>query len=372
MMNYFKRGLLMVAFLGALLTFSGCGDENSDETDNFDRSLLLSQASLEIVTGYEELANNTASLENSVTVFVATPNEDNLVSVQNAWKAARKSYKQVELFDFGPVEQLGIMTSFDSWPTNSANIESTLSTDQTIDVDYVKNLGASTKGFPAIEYLIFAEEQSNAELVDEFTNNQNRKDFLAALATSLNNIAQQAFQAWTSAGSDYSATFIIADGKDVGSSTNVLANKFIQLIEVIKNNKVGIPLGKKSMGTPLPENVESPKAKISLDLIEVNLISLQTVFTGGSQPTDMGFDDYLNAVGAQYDGESLSGVIENQIAKCLTDLEAIKSPLKEAVSDEVTEVDALYNDLQQLTIYVKTDMMSSLGLLVTFSDNDGD
>jgi predicted lipoprotein len=116
--------------------------------------------------------------------------------------------------------------------------------------------------------------------------------------------------------------------------------------------------------------VESLYAGISLDLIEENLNVIESIFTGKD---GQGFDDYLDALNIDdREGHSLSTTIRQKIEKSRQSLEAINDPLQEAVLNQKEEVEQLFIDLQELTVLMKNDMMSRLGLLVIFSDNDGD
>ncbi|UII31772.1 imelysin family protein [Fulvivirga ulvae] len=375
MNRYYTKMSGMLVGMVLISTLVSCGDDDEKSADNFDRTKLLENIGTNIVVAsYSDFSAKTALLEVSAVTFAETPTVDNLAKVQSDWLIAAKSYKMAEMFNFGPIDQLNLMTSIDNWPTNISNISSVLETTEAIDNDFVKNLGSSTKGLPAIEYLIFDDELDNAAIVQAFVDNQNRSDFLKALTVNLAEITLQIDNEWTADKGNYVTEFINANGKDISSSANILANNLIQLVEIIKNEKVGIPLGKKSGGTIFPEDVEAPHSLQSLELILQNLTSIKQVYTGdtdsGSERS--GFEEYLDGVNAQYQGEQLSVVIAQQIDACITATEAIDMPLKQALTDEPVKVDKLYTELQKLTIYVKTDMMSSLGLLVTFSDNDGD
>jgi hypothetical protein len=65
-------------------------------------------------------------------------------------------------------------------------------------------------------------------------------------------------------------------------------------------------------------------------------------------------------------------VIKNQFATATTKLQALTDPLSDNIKNNNTAVTAAYTELQKLTVLLKTDMPSSMGILITYGDNDGD
>jgi hypothetical protein len=101
-----------------------------------------------------------------------------------------------------------------------------------------------------------------------------------------------------------------------------------------------------------------------------NIEILQAIHSGG---TGAGFDDYLDFVEAEYEpGLPLSEKINQQFTDCLLQANALSGPVHELVVSDPDALNDLYLSLKQLLVLLKTDMSSRLGLLITFSDNDGD
>ncbi|UZR96931.1 imelysin family protein [Chondrinema litorale] len=347
-----------------------CDSEDNSDQDSFDRQVMLENIGTNIIfPSYETFTQKAEVLNVAAVTFSTEISSENLSTLQSAWKEAAIAWKSVEMVNFGPIDEKALETSIDNWPTNTNNIESAVDTEETIDEAYVINLGSSTKGLPAIEYLIFNGEQDDNATLDLFQNDAQRVSFLVALTNNLVSIATEISSDWESGDGNYVATFISLDGKDIGSSTNTLANALIILTEEIKNEKVGVPLGKKSLGEVLPNNLEAWRSRYSLELIEENLDAIDDIFNGGNST---GFDDYLDQVEAKHDDELLSLTINNQIDAIRTAHAAVSLSMYETLNSNPEDLETLYNELQKLVVLVKTDMMSQLGLLVTFSDNDGD
>ena len=84
------------------------------------------------------------------------------------------------------------------------------------------------------------------------------------------------------------------------------------------------------------------------------------------------FDDYMNFVNAEYNSESLSNVINNKFNEISNGLNSLNDPLSNEVTINKTGVQEVYQELQQLVPFIKVDMTSALGVLITYQDNDGD
>ncbi len=354
-----------------MLLITACSEDSGDEADDFDRVALLDNMGRNIILpNYLSFYQRATDLKDVANNFAANPSMQNLENLQASWKAAALAWKNAEAINLGPVDQLFLKTSIDNWPTNTIAIEEALTTTTAIDNAYISSLGSSSKGLPAIEYLIFDLETGNQAILNAMVASTNRPVYLVALCENLQSLAMQLSAAWDPDSEDYLDTFIEADGKDVGSSINMLANNLIFLAEIVKNEKIGVPLGKKSLGELLPKNAEAWRSQSSLSFIQANLKTLKSLYKGAN---GAGFDDYLNHINSRYlQDEPLSEVIEAQFDNAIEAAEAISMPLTAALTQEKDKVELAFSEAQQLVILLKTDMMSSLGLLVTFSDNDGD
>lgn len=368
------RTIFSALIIASLAFLISCSDDEGENVDNFNREAMLENTGNNIILpAFNDFSEKTAALEEALILLAGEVNEENLNVAREAWLAAKVSWKYAEMFDFGPVDQLVAAPKIDNWPTNTVGIEEALDTTEPIDSDYIKSLGSTRKGLPAVEYFLFDFAEDDQAILDKLNSDEKRLQYLTALGERLNTIAVEVASAWNPAEGNYLDTFTSSTGKSAASSINTLANSFLMLIEEVKNKKVGIPLGKSSMGTLLPENVEARFSGESILLIERNLDVIEDVFTGTGNNGDLeGYADYLDAVGAEYQGQALSTVIVQQIATAREELSAIAGPLKLAVESNTSQVDAAYNELQRLVVFTKTDMMSSLGLLVTYTDNDGD
>jgi uncharacterized protein len=349
--------------LSACIVFVNCTDESGPK-DNFDRGLILENvADNIIIPAFSDFSTKTTVLKNKLESFSSAPSLETLAEAKVSWKAAKTAWKKVEMFKFGPVDQLAYETSLDFWPTSAAGIENEIVSFDSSE-NYLEGVGSNKKGFPAIEYLLYHDDAQ--VIISEFTN-EKRTGFLNALAQKLESQSKEILAAWQG---DYRATFVSNTGNDAGAGATLLANDMLILIETVKNKKVNTPAGLIAGSQKYPKQVEAYYSKISTELIIANLESVKEVFTGKG---GNGFDDYLDALNIGGNNSTkLSTDIVAQIDACIAAANEISDPFQEAIYSEETKIQTLFVAVQQLTVLMKTDMMSQLGLIVTFSDSDGD
>ncbi|HEY4323917.1 MAG TPA: imelysin family protein [Mucilaginibacter sp.] len=332
----------------------------------FDRTAMLTNISTNIIIpAYSSFQASAVNLDAAVSAFNTVPNSANLTTLQTAFQAVYKQWQATSVFEFGPAAQIQLRVNTNTYPADINQINSNI-TSGTYNPGLLSNLAA--KGLPALDYLLFGVGADNNAIVAQYTtdaNAANRKTYLAALSAELNTNATTVLNGWAT----YKSTFINANGTDVGSSVGLLTNQLVYDYEILKNFEIGIPAGTQSMGTTYPQKVQAYYSKMSVQLALLHIQVLQNIYKGGS---GLGFDDYLTTVNAKYNSGSLNDAINNQFAAAIAKLQLLTDPLSANIQNNNTAVLAAYTELQKLTVLLKTDMTSSLGILITYGDNDGD
>lgn len=354
-MNLIKK-ITLTAF--AFFLISGCGNKD------FDRSLILENITNNlIIPTYEDFNQRTQSLREKAEAFTGNPTAESLADLKTAWELSIKSWKHAEVYNFGPVESMLLVTAIDRWPTSEPGIEQAIEEYDGSD-DYLVRLGSNRKGLPAIEYLLFHDESS--VIIDEFSD-PTRKTYLNLLAEALTEHSAAILEAWTSG---FGEEFISKIGNKADSGITLLANELGYIHQKVRMEKLEIPFGSQTEGTPRLQMLESIHAYISKELIRENLISARRTFNGGD---GNGFDDYLNALGIKDEnGELLSEAVNNEYENAFRILDRIDGTLKDAIQNDKSTIQELIDSIQKLYIYTDLDMISQLGILTVFSDNDGD
>jgi predicted lipoprotein len=371
------RKLFYVALIAAstFVLIQSCkksgGDDSKAAGSDFDRKGMLTNLSTNIIIpAYTAYQTTTVNLDAAVTAFNASPDATKLVTLQTAFQAAYKQWEATSVFEFGPAATVGLRVNTNTFPLSVDQINANIASG-TYNPLLLANLSA--KGLPALDYLLFGTGADNTAILAQYTTATDaakRKTYLAAISTELKTNAATVATAWAT----YKTTFISTDGTDVSSSVGQLLNQLVYDYETLKNFEIGIPAGTQSMGTVFPQKVQAYYSKMSVQLALLHIQAIQNIYLGKSAQGDgLGFDDYLIAANAKYsDGTSLNDVIKAQFATSIAKLQGLTDPLSDNITNNKTAVTAAYTELQKLTVLLKTDVTSSLGILITYGDNDGD
>lgn len=349
-----------------LLAIVGCSTDGANKHPDYDRSSVLAdQANNIIGPNFTVLATSCESLDNSINTLIADPSLPHLEDARNALLNARTAFQKCTPYSsFGPSNSYALRNELNTFPSDTTLIEHNITSGE-YALGRVSTLDA--QGFPAIEYLLWS-ANSDDDILNALTNDSNRRDYITALSERCQEIASAVSNEWIA----YSTMYIQQDGTDVGSSLGMVVNSLnLDFEKFIRDGKVGIPLGIRSLGNPLPGHVEAPYSGNSKALLMVSLEGLLQLIEG-STSSSYSLRTYMNHVEAQHSGTELSGVIRNHINDLINQVNAIDRPLEAWLVQEAGAADQLYTDLQQLVVYLKVDMTSSLGILISYQDTDGD
>ena len=337
----------------------------SVQDEGFERKAMLENIALNVVLPLQQsFVEQTQALEEAVQTLSQNPSQETLQAAQETWTAASAAWQRVNLFEVGGLEMTMLFNQISKTPTDPALIDKAIS-----EGKYAESVGSTSKGLPALEYLLFSPKGDEATLTS--LEDAAWMDYLVDLSTDLSQKADELHTLWSPDGENYAATFAAADaqgGKTQGS-INMLVNEMVNLSEVIVRDKLGRPLGKMNGGEPAPETAEAARSDASLVNLISNVEALKMTFNGAE---GLGFDDYLNYINAFYAYGPLSETINEQFDETLTALNAIEMPLSRAVTETPDAVQTAYDKARLLVILLKSDMGNQMGVTVTFNDADGD
>ncbi len=372
-LKFYQYPLFPFLFLSAILAgIAGCQDPDGNEDISFDQSALLTNLSTNIIVpNYEDLNTSLSSLSSSAQRFGSNSTQANLDQVRSDFVATYRAWMFCSTFEFGPAADRSLRSQVNTFPTDTSLIEANLLSSN-YDLTQAGNLDA--KGLPALDYLLYGVGGSSEAVLDQY-NDSNKGpglvDYLQAVIADLITQLQDIPATWSNS---YRASFIESLGTDVGSSMGQFVNQFNFDYEILKKPRLGIPLGIQTLGTPLPEKSEALYSGISTDLILAHFDALSNLYFGRSLAgvDGYGLHEALEALEANYNGQPLADAIAAQIETTRTALEAIPGPLSETVVSNPDPANIAYSEVQKLLVLFKTDMTSSLGILITYVDNDGD
>jgi predicted lipoprotein len=353
-----------------LLALHACQGGEKPPAEAFDRRAMLEHyADNLIVPAYEQLQTRTAALHTAVQQLAQTPAAGTLQAAQLAWEQAFDAWQEANAFNFGPAGESGLRKSLaeeiGTFPANAALIDQYGAAGDTS----FANFNRDTRGLLALDYLLFA--GSDADVLARFAGTPYGA-YAVGVARHLDVQVDAVVAAWQGG---YRAQFIGNDGADAGSSTSALYNEFVRSYEVLKNFKVGLPLGKRIGQTAAePEKVEAFYSGQSLPALRTHFQSLVRIWQGRglNGETGPGFRDYLASVEG---GADLIAGTEGSIGTILPIIDGLvqqNTALAELIAANSAPVNELYNLLSQHTRFWKSDMSSLLGISITYADGDGD
>lgn len=368
-----KHKLLIPILLSALV-FTSCNkdkdkDNDSQTPDTFDKKAMLTNiGSNIIIPSYLQLIDAVDSLNISIDNFIVNPDSLLLQKTRNHFVQAYLAWQNCSAFEFGPAAGVILRDNVNIFPTDTVQINSNI-TSGTYDLETIANLDA--KGFPAIDFILYGLGTDITYYYTTDANAVNRKEYLSALIDNIDIKVNSVYANWNTS---YLTTFSENTGSDIGSSLGQLVNALNFEFELTKNARVGIPLGKKSLGTPLPEKTEGFYSGISVQLAIENTQAIQRLYLGqGLNGTDgLGIDDYLIYLKSSYNGGLLSDAIKSQLSTTISQLQTVNDPLSQTILTNEAIVNDAYTEIQKQVILFKVDMPSALGVLITYQDNDGD
>ncbi|GAB3329914.1 imelysin family protein [Marivirga atlantica] len=369
------RSTHLLFILGFFILISSCDDSSMNEKVDYDRTAFLENfADHLIIPAFDDFNSRVEALDAAVVTFSNEPTVSNLEQLQVTLKNAWLGYQYVAYLEVGPSADLFFRDEVNIFPADTALINTKIASQ-----DYVFTGGSNNdvKGFPAIDYLVNGTAENNAEIVAYYSDTQNgslRLTYLQEVTDELVTIANTINDAWPA----YRDTFVNNLGTDIGSSTGIMVNEFNKQFDLrLKNGKIGIPSGVKSLERTNPDKVECFYGAYSKDLALASVRAAKEIFNGnyyGVGTEGTGYDDYLDALGAEVEGVDLSTAINDEIQNSIDKISAIDQSIQVEAESFNAEGDLVlaYNALQAVIPLIKVDMPSAMSVTIAFQDNDGD
>lgn len=332
------------------------GNGNSSWEDNDEAALVIDNYVDNVVLStYESLKNQTATLLEKVEAFAENPTQSNLDAACAQWKATREPWEQSEAFLFGPVADQSVDPHLDSWPLSQTAINAILGSSLNWESEDGASFGANTLGFHTLEYLLFfnGENRSVSTLFDGDNVKIERSDdnsqtntyakdaylgYVTVVATVLRNDALHVYMMWKGTAAASEADNSLAEELELAAITekgyaytfknpNVYSTSYtnqqdafyamidgmIDIATEVADAKIGEPYDNKDV-----YGVESWYSFNSFTDYNNNITSIENAFTNGGSNS---LDSYLESLGAT----SQVAAVNSAIKASHEALEAAKS-----------------------------------------------
>ncbi len=322
-MGFSRFKTLLLMFI-VTLTFSGCGGENSYDAENGLLSSSSSQATLDesiqsilenvIYKDANDTYNKSVELVSIIEDLNTTTDQSNLVAAQETFKELVLSYKRVETLYVAGYNDDSMRDIAEFYLEHY--IKGSKSQDIASDLDAVfagtKGLVAnSLKGITALEYTLFGNRESYADLLANM--NQNRVDAALVMINKISTHLKEIRDYYTQ------TSMLATSGED---SLNALLNVLVQQAFNLREWRIGEAAGLtlKYKDDPDPKRLEYYYSSYSLESMKEILRTHKSVITNGLEDIakEGGASSELRAIRDAVDEallicDSYSGLIDDEL-----------------------------------------------------------
>lgn len=333
-------------------------DNGSCEYVSDNKEILEAIGTNVVIATYGDLANNTSSLYDAVTDFIANPSAAGLENCRNLWKSSRSSWERSEGFLFGPVATDEIDPRIDTWPVDYNAMETLLSgsTDFTVDAN-IDALDDALKGFHPIEYMLWG--TNGTKTYSDFTARE--KEYLKALSKNVKKLTSDLVTGWNpnSSASFYASFTVPGSGNTfyptVKSAFEELVNGIAGICDEVANGKISEPFTQHDASLE-----ESPYSQNSIKDFTDNIRSIQNIYLGKYAADGKGLEDLVRAHNL-----SLDNTIKTKMTNAINKLQAITDPFGTAITSQATLVQNAIDAINDLKSTLEGDLLPFVQQYVT-------
>lgn len=367
-----KKLLPILVILSLLLNVCKTADK-----EGFDRKLLMAQLVENVILlRHQEFQDLSDELYQITQNFHANPTLASFQSVREKWLETKLAYKHTAVFNFGTISETVVHNKLNKWPSNTAFIDGFLADTVTLDQVYVDGKGSTSKGLPAIEYLLFNPSVSEADMFDSFVNAsdaERKKDLLLAYSNDLFFKAYFLNDLWQPTGDNFGSFLATTEPTSgLGSPVEMLLNEMIARIEFIVHTELGKPLGIDNSGIVNEEEAEAFRSRESLLCVREGLVSLKETLVGdvanGSGQTSASLENHLIAC----DAGGAAGEIIERLDNAIALIDAYPTSFEDGLNSNPQGLTEIREELVDIITLLKVDAIYALSATLTFNDNDGD
>jgi predicted lipoprotein len=331
------------ALLVAVALLVGCSDTSSDRPVTPDRREVVRRVvDGAIVPAVEEAAMAAARFDSSVGEFCRAPDEVDLSLPRAATLEGWMAWERTATFDFGPAMERR-SNSLIAYEVDPAKIDARLAENPPSEPETVRNrMRANLRGYGAADHLLASD--------DPATYDAGRCGYLQAIAATVREETEAVAAAWTgrSDGNPPFAETAAGLGEGAWSATKVIdALVNMQLSDLERTEQRFTAFAEATPGQPAPL---PPRA---IPVVRARVEGIAAIY-------------FLENGGV---AELLSSRTRQSLQSRIDETLAVLGRTEEPESSEAAAVGTA---IKALRTVIATEVVSTLGVTATFSDNDGD
>ncbi|EMJ91691.1 imelysin family protein [Leptospira alstonii] len=321
-------------------------------------------------------------LKTSATAYQAAQNATTLADLQTKWSAARRIFKQCEVFyinrSYLPSNYFhrldGYILGETNRPTaNDLNIAAATNP----NTNTVDSYPLTRKGFAALEYLIFDDGNGLHTLaaINAANANAGRRTYIVSLASVIQLDSQRLQNSWSPSSGNFAAEFAAGNGSFAGikDAIDSFINGLVQLEYINQDVRVGVPAGLTVAGTTqYPAKLESIYSDTAYQDLLSSLEGLELVYYGNAGDNEARSLSYL----VQFQNSALDARVKTKIAALKSLIQGridASAPLRTDLAGNLSFVNTeIYSKFKELRILFATEVIGILGANALPSNSDGD
>ncbi len=339
----------------SLCGLSGCAKPPSRADVLADLVRKLAVPDLRAVALYSK------ALSSQAEALRAKPSTTTLRNTQDAWRRALIAWKRVYAFREGPVVDSSALLRASFWPARTRGIDELLQASaQPLDDAAVEELGVDLKGMFGLETLLFSQDGEKAVQARlAHPHDARPRELVAAFARHISRYADAANQVLGS-GESF-ATKYAAAGQE---SLNRLVNQMVVSIESLGLERLQLVLDHAAAGTLKLHEVEGGLSGTSHVILQTVLAAHERLYLGHE---GLGLSSLVMLGSHEIDERLRTAFRQATLAA-----NAIDVSLERAAREQRGRLEAASRVVKDLEVRLKTDLVSALGVTLTFTAGDGD
>ena len=345
---------------------AGCGS-TSPSTDITPMLTDMSKSVVGLVGAFD---TSSKSLASAGETFAASQGDAAALGrMQAAWRDTRLSWKRLDAFRFGPIDAKDLPAAIDFSPVSAEAIDKAVTAGASTEAA-VESLGGNARGFFALEALLFdtpGTTDATPKLVGDA--GKARRALVGALCKHISKKAALVNDAWGSG--EHFADDIVNAGKGSATFTSqqsvvaALVNSSVFATENLVDTKLGLPLGKRGGTGILVDKEETRRSDNTIAEMAAMIDGLKLSFDGSTGGLGVGSVVREKSL-------ALGQRVDTEISTSKDAVSGMKKPFTMLLTGETSFVENTYQVTKLVRTSLSVDVVSALGITLTFSVNDGD
>lgn len=358
----------MLALIMGVCMISCENNNGQNPTGETKKDAAIREAATEYVNNnvlviYQGLADASVEIYDACVAIKANSEAGKLTDADirkaaDAWLKARKYWEQSEAFLFGPVADEGIDPRIDSWPLDKTGMDAILANDSKMaeiekqGAAYFERLpeGYGMFGFHALEYLIFASDNTSKPVrlraTDSYTKNE--LIYLTAAAEDLKAQTARLVSLWRNG---YAKTMTTVGNNEQYRTWDDVAEEILQgcidIADEVGNTKMGTPHNASSEGDR--DYIESPYSLNSIQDFQDNIISIKNSYAGGEK----NLSKLMQTIDKELDSKCLAAIDEAYNKIGLIPEPFAESASKPVTADAIEACNELVKILESINVQIR-------------------